>query len=253
MKPNIKIAVFIFSLMLVFFYSNLFSQCDHKTICKEDFGDFDYSSQSSYAKLSPGDTATVKIVVYSGKAYRIIVCGEKSLGDFKYKIVTPVRKGKRSFTVKERNINEQLLKPDANGYVYDNSGNKYKLDADGNLVETRSAKNIVKYIRNETGDYASADGAIVPYSNLKLTEHNSKTSDTTWTSERYTDEELIFDSKSNKTGKSYWEETINKTKRVFIKIEIPPGNKTLNGCLGVYIGTKMLSSKNFAKTKVENK
>ena len=187
------------------------------------------------------------------KLYRIIINGDKNLGDIKYQIVAPVRKGKRSFTVKERTVSEQSLKPDASGFVYDNSGNKYKLDAQGNLIEPKSGNKTVKYTRNESGDYSSPDGAIVPYNNLKLTENNYKTNDTTWTSERYTDEELIFDSKNNKAGKNYWEDNVQKTKRVFIKIQIPPGDKTQTGCLGVYVGTKLVSNKNFSKTSVNLK
>ena len=251
MKSNFKIVIVILSLILVYYSNVSLAQCDKKKMCKDDMGDFDYTSQSSYAQLSPGDTATVKIVVYSGKAYRIMLCGDPVLGDIKYKIVSPVRKAKRSFTVKEIQESGSELKPDAEGFVSDNGGNKFKLEANGNLTETKTVnkkKVTITYIKN--GDsYSSSDGQIIPTTSLVQTPTNSVRNDTTWTSSRYTDEELIFDSKNNKSGKNYWEEGISKTQRIFIKIEIPPGDKTAIGCLGVNIGTKLLSSKNFLKDK----
>jgi len=255
MKPDIKIGIFILSLMLICLSSKSFSQCDKKKLCKDDMGDFDYSSQSSFAKLSPGDTATIKIVVYSGKNYRIMVCGDPKLGDIKYKIVTPIRKtSKITYTVNKKQVTNKELKPDANGFVYDNSGNKYKLDENGSLIETKvvnKKSTTTVYAKDANGDYSSPDGyTVIPSSTLKFTEVNSVVYDSIPSdTKRYTDEELIYNSQNGKNGKKYWEESIDKTKRIFIKIEVPPGDKTYSGCVGVYVGNMSQSKKNFSKQK----
>lgn len=252
MKSNIKIRVFFLSLILIFFFNQSFSQCGKKIMCKEeDMGDeFDYSSQSSFATLSPGDTATVKLVVYSGKQYRIMVCGDAKLGEVPFKIVTPVRKDKKTFTVKKNESSNGTLKPDKDGFVYDNTGSKFKLEADGSLSESKIVgKKTVKtvYTKGDDGNYSNPEGSVIQYSSLKLTVTNTVTYDTTWTSNRYTDEELIFDSKNNKGGKKYWEGNIKKTQRIFIKVEVPSGDKNYVGCLGMYVGNKLMTNKSFVK------
>lgn len=252
MKSNIKIRIFILNLMLILFFTQSYSQCGKKIMCKDDdMGDeFDYTSQSSFATLSPGDTATVKLVAYSGKVYRIMICGDTKLGEIQYKIVTPVRKDKRSYTVKKNESSEGVLKPDVNGFVFDNFGNKYKLEPNGDLSESKveNKKTVTTiYTRNEEGNFSSSDGAVIPYNTLKLTINNFVSYDTTWTSTRITDEELIYDSRNNKTGKKYWEGTIKKTQRIFIKVEVPSGDKNYTGCLGMYVGNKMMTNKKFTK------
>ncbi len=58
---------------------NLFGQCERKKFCDDYMEDFDYRSQSSYAKLAPGDTASVNVVLYGGQKYRMFVCSDSKL------------------------------------------------------------------------------------------------------------------------------------------------------------------------------
>jgi hypothetical protein len=99
--PNL---IFI-SIILVIFSGSSFSQnCKRNAkMCKaEDLGDFDYSSQTSFASLSPGDTARLKIVAFSGKTYRILLCSDPALQKVTYKIVKAIRKEDNTFTVNKK-------------------------------------------------------------------------------------------------------------------------------------------------------
>jgi len=169
MKLNIFINIILVSLF-VFCSSTSFSQlCQYKKkICKDDLGDFDYSSQTSYAKLSPGDTARVQVVAYSGKQYRVLVCADPILQNVQFKIMKPVRKENKSFTI--------------------NLG------------------------------------------------------DTIWTSKEYFEEKQLFDSQS---GKSFWDANITEGGRLFIDIFVPASseNSEESACVNVYVGTKLLKSK----------
>jgi len=173
MKLKIFFNLIFISIILVIFSSSSISQNCKKAfkMCKpEDLGDFDYTSQTSYAQLSPGDTARVKIVAYSGKLYRILLCSEPDLKQVSFKIIKAVRKENDSFTV-------------------------------------------------------------------------NKKGDTTWTYKEYFEEKEVFDSKT----KNYWEANITESGRYYIDIYVPPStdlkSKIDFGCIGVFIGTKLVRTK----------
>jgi hypothetical protein len=200
------------ALTIVLFGLNNYSDaqvCGKKEYNDLDFGDYDYQGQSSFAKLSPGDTSRVKIVVYSNQMYRIFVDFDPKLGEVKYKIINPVRKSKKVIQSIQVDTNRTYLMKDTN-YV----------DRKGNIVE-------------DPKDY------VVTGQKIKR--------DTTYSSVRYTDEIVIFDNKSNKTGKDYFETSFKKSDRIFIDITLPPGNPGISGCVNVYVGNKILGSKSFEK------
>jgi hypothetical protein len=172
MKFKIFLNLIFISIILVIFSSSSISQNCKKAfkMCKpEDLADFEYASQTSYANLSPGDTARVKIVVYSSKQYRVLLCSDPDLQQLSWRIVKINRKENKSFTV--------------------------------------------------------------------------KLGDTTWTTEESFEEIQIFDSKN----KNYWESNITESGRLYIDIYVPPAkdltNKIETGCVGVFVGTKLVRSK----------
>lgn len=111
--------------MTLFFSNSLSGQCERKKYCIEYMEDFDYRSQSAFAKLSPGDTSSVNIVLYGKQKYRIFVCADPDLGEVSYKIVRPERKTKR--TIKEIKKDTTLI------YETDEYGD-YKTDEYGELI-----------------------------------------------------------------------------------------------------------------------
>jgi hypothetical protein len=87
--------------------------------------DYDYRSQSSYAKLAPGDTSSVNIVLYGNQKYRIFVCNDPKLGSVVWKVVQPERKTKRTI--------DKIKKDTIVTYEMNEYGD-YKTDKNGNLI-----------------------------------------------------------------------------------------------------------------------
>lgn len=198
----IKISAILFLGIII--SSNGFSQCNKKKYCIEDIGDFDYTSQSSFALLSPGDTTRANVVLYNNQTYRIFVCATEDLGDVKYQVILPERK---TF----RKIGE--IKKDTNV--------TYKMDPN-------------------TGDYAYDD-----LGNM-IVESKKVVQDTLWITERVTVDKVLFDSKNNK-GKAYFDYAPKKSGRLQIKIQVPEGDPEDENCVNIYVGRKVIGSKNFQK------
>lgn len=103
MKLKIFINLILINILFGLYSNKSFSQYCNNTIdyCnQEDLGDFNYSSQSVFASLSPGDTARVKIVTYAGKQYRVLVCNDPSLLEIRFKIIKLIRKENKTYTIK---------------------------------------------------------------------------------------------------------------------------------------------------------
>lgn len=122
MKTPIVIILF---LLIIVNISNIFAQCERKKYCDDYMEDFDYRSQSSYAKLSPGDTSSVNIVLYGNQKYRIFVCNDPKLGNVAWKVVQPERKTKRTI--------DKIKKDTIVTYEMNEYGD-YKTDKNGNLI-----------------------------------------------------------------------------------------------------------------------
>lgn len=110
--------------MVSFLSSN--AQCEKKDLCSDDWEeDYDFRSQSSFAKLSPGDTSSVSLVLYGNQKYRIFVCTDEKLGAVSWKILNPERKTKR--TIKE-------IKKDTVITYKANEYGDFETDDEGNLI-----------------------------------------------------------------------------------------------------------------------
>lgn len=113
---------------------NISAQCDKNIFCAEDWEeDYDFRSQSSFAKLSPGDTSSVSAVLYGNQKYRIFVCSDEELGDVKWKIVNPERKTKRTI---------QSIKKDTVVIYKTNEYGDFLTDESGNPVVKSKSVNI---------------------------------------------------------------------------------------------------------------
>jgi len=104
---------------------SFYGQCERKNYCDDLMEDFDYRSQSAYAKLAPGDTASVNVVLYGGQRYRMFVCNDPKLGNVSWKIVQPERKTKRTI---------DKIKKDTTLIYETNEYGDYKTDKEGNLI-----------------------------------------------------------------------------------------------------------------------
>lgn len=118
-------SILIFTLIFSINYSNTSAQCERKKYCDDYMGDYDYRSQSSYAKLSPGDTSSVNIVLYGNQKYRIFVCNDPKLASVNWKVVIPERKTKRTI---DKIKKDTILTYETNEY------GDYKTDKNGDLI-----------------------------------------------------------------------------------------------------------------------
>lgn len=218
MKNIIKITPIILILLSFSFQLNA-QNCARKAqkFCPEEqYGDYDYRSQSSYAVLAPGDTARASIVVYSKQDTRILICSDPALGDVNYKIFDPKRVTKRS--IKEVNKTETEVPV-------------YAKDASGNLLQEKDEWGDPMY------DYDTGEPVYKIERYESIVEY-----DTIWQTERVIKEEIVFD--SAKSDKNYWEELgTKKTKRLIIEVVVPQSDQSYEGCVNVEVGHKFSESK----------
>lgn len=119
-KIVITLAVTIFNL-LIFIQIN--AQCERKSFCEDNLDDYDYRSQSSFAKLSPGDTSSVNVVLYGNQRYRIFVCSDPKLGDVLWKVVKPERVTKRTIASIKKDTTVIYKVNETGDYITDDLGN----------------------------------------------------------------------------------------------------------------------------------
>lgn len=119
---------YIYGLFLCLIYIVVFSsvssgqRCDKKDFCNdEDYGEYDFKSQTHFAQLSPGDTATINIVAYSGNDMRILICSDPELGEVKYQVIESFKEAKKEVKYVKRV--EKTPQYDADNQVkLDNNG-----------------------------------------------------------------------------------------------------------------------------------
>ncbi len=110
-------------------------RCDkYNKYCDIELKDYDYSTQSAFAHLYPGDTVPVKTVLYIGKEYHITVCSD--YGEVPWRIVQPSRK-----TLKEiqeiRRDTTKIYKVDEYGEnIVDNNTGDYIVEKVTITVDT---------------------------------------------------------------------------------------------------------------------
>ncbi len=216
MKTFINIAILLTTISLLAVSSVSGQSCSKKKFCsEEEYGNFDYRSQSSYAILSPGDTARASIVIYSKQDARILVCFDPALGSVNWRIYEPLRYTKRS--VKAINRTEEEFPV----YAKDKYGDPIiELDENGEQRFDENYEPVYKIERYE----------------------KSIQIDTVWQTEKINTEEVIFD--NIKDGKTYWQrKSIPATKRLIIEVIVPENENGLEGCVNVEVGHKTSSNK----------
>jgi hypothetical protein len=120
-----RIATFAILLIGIASFLQVSAQCERKAFCDDYEDDYDFRSQSSFAKLSPGDTSSVSVVLYGAQKYRMFVCCDPNLGDVTWKIVNPERKTKRTI---------QGIKKDTLVIYKTNENGDFATDDIGNLI-----------------------------------------------------------------------------------------------------------------------
>ena len=105
-------------------------RCDKKDLCNDDdYGDFDYKSQTHFARLSPGDTSTINIVAYSGNDLRILLCADPDLGEVKYQVVESKRDPVREVKYQKRTEKNPI-------YIGEGDDRRVKTDKNGDTLFT---------------------------------------------------------------------------------------------------------------------
>ena len=135
-EKNIKTGIITLAFILFGLVSfiNSQAQCEKKDLCADDWEeDYDFRSQSSFARLSPGDTSSFSLVLYGNQKYRIFVCSDEKLGAVSWKIVNPERKTKRTI---------QSIKKDTVVIYKANEYGDFETDDNGNLIVKSKSVNI---------------------------------------------------------------------------------------------------------------
>ncbi len=110
------------------------------------------------------------------------------------------------------------------------------------IGEIRKDTSVTYKMDPNTGDYAYDD-----WGNM-IVESKKVVLDTLWVTERYTFEKVLYDNKNNK-GKEYYDYTPAKSGRIQVKIQLPEGDPEDEACVNVYVGRRVVGSKNFQKNQ----
>ena len=195
------------------------SKCGENQNCTNSAKDdrFDFRGQSSFMMLSPGDTARIKIILYSNNDVRIALCSEAVQQGAELRIIRAIREYSRSIDRIEIRTEEEPV---------------YKLNRSGQKII------LIENDKPKLGIYGEK---------LYVIDHYQKTerTDTIWKTARNIREEALYDSR--KPGsKPFFESSINKTTSVIIEVTMPENmkpNATLSGeCVGVVVGRKFWGS-----------
>lgn len=129
--------IFIYSILAIVLASSAHAQrCDKfNRYCDADLYDFDYSTQSTFAHLYPGDTVPVKTVLYANKEYHITVCSSYE-GEMKWKIVKPIRKTVKTIKTIQRDTVEVYKLNEYDEYIVDEETGDYIIESTEITVDT---------------------------------------------------------------------------------------------------------------------
>jgi len=102
MKTIKKISIF--AIILFSMQINATAQCSSftKNECMPKLSPYIYNGQMNNAVLSEGDIAELMLVFYGNQNYRIVVCGDKNIGDVNFKLKN--NNGKTIFTNTDHNM-----------------------------------------------------------------------------------------------------------------------------------------------------
>lgn len=209
------------TIILLFCSASLLAspQCGENQNCTNSAQDdrFDFRGQSSFMMLSPGDTARIKIILYSNNDVRIALCSEAVQQGAELRIIRAIREYSRSIDRIEIRTEEEPV---------------YKLNRSGQKVI------LIENDKPKLGIYGEKLYVIDRYQKIERT-------DTIWKTARNIREETLYD--SHKPGsKPFFESSINKTVSVIIEVTMPENmkpNATIAGeCVGVVVGRKFWGS-----------
>lgn len=210
---NCKILYILFAL-IIFSLKGYSQSCSSDDICaKNILGEhFDYRGQSTFGRLSPGDTSRVKVVLYSKNEIRIAACGEEILGTVDFRILKTVRDYKRIVERIDKKIETK------NDYELKNGKRIVTLDKWGDPLKSTNGDTIFK-IRHT--------------SQIEI-------NDTIWKTIREVKEEELFDSRKNSNNQLFYEEYVDKTKSIIIEVIVPSASnqkkKNIEGCVAIMVG-----------------
>ncbi len=195
------------------------NKCGENQNCANSAQDeqFDFRGQSTFMKLSPGDTTRIKIVLYSNNEVRIALCNEAVQHGASLKIIRAIREYNRVIERIEKRIEEEPI------YKFNRSGQKITVKENG---------------KPKLDAYGEPVYEIESYRKIEQ-------ADTIWRTNRNIREETIFDSHKAEE-KKFFEDSIDKTMSVIIEIAIPANPKqegTLaEQCVGVMVGRRFRDS-----------
>ncbi|MBU0489712.1 MAG: hypothetical protein KKA07_07390 [Bacteroidetes bacterium] len=196
-----------------------------KKFCRDlPYEDYDYIGQSSYASLLPGDTAQFDVIFYSYKDYKVMLCSDPLLGEIDFEIFEKIKEKKKYI--------KQILKTPQDPVPI------YELD---------------EYGQQKIDDYYNPIQKTNPDGSLAF-ENLPDIIDTIFESKIETRVVKLFDNKTQASN-VYEELEVKKTKKLLIKVYIPPDNSSVTdryganpgGCVNLLIGNKYSRSKSFRK------
>ncbi len=128
--------LFILGILSVVFATSVHAQrCDkYNRYCDADLYDYDYSAQSAFAHLYPGDTIPIKTVLYGNKEYHITVCSESE--NISWKIVKPYRRTEKTIETVRRDTSHTYKVDEYGDYIIDDETGDYIIEATEITVDT---------------------------------------------------------------------------------------------------------------------
>lgn len=107
------------------------------------------------------------------------------------------------------------------------------------VVKDIQDKKVTKYKKDPNGFYLyNNEGERIPIGEEIV-------SDTTWTRETTSTEEVVFNSRTSDI--SYWTATPNKTQLITVKVYVEKAQKIQKGCIGVYVGREFANAYQFRR------
>ena len=120
---------------MIFTTSAKAQRCDkYNRYCDADLYDYDYSAQSAFAHLYPGDTIPVKTVLYGNKEYHITVCSDYE--NIQWKIVQPFRRTEKTIQTIRRDTTNTYKVDEYGDYIVDDNTGDYVIENSEITVDT---------------------------------------------------------------------------------------------------------------------
>jgi len=128
--------LFVLSFLAIIFTTSVQAQrCDkYNRYCDADLYDYDYSAQSAFAHLYPGDTIPVKTVLYGNKAYHITVCSDYE--NIQWKIVKPYRKTEKTIKTIRKDTSYVYKVDEYGDYIVDDETGDYVVESSEISIDT---------------------------------------------------------------------------------------------------------------------